>query len=621
MNFGSRYLVFVLILIFTSCSTLQPEPNGRVNYGFVNTITNDSLKYQVQLPGDFSFSKVKLTPSERKLLFGPYGFLYAGQESILTKYKTIVLEYPDSGLYSFSNRIILKLKQDSKVDSLHELRQNYTRKFIWNESGFSLNGSTPFKVYEYVLKKNSHRRLHLLEQHLINPETKKAIRLIWIADFDKFPKDIIAENSLYESSSSALAALTFSATDKDPFWLAASNFNLNTGYNYCLPLNLLNGISKKYEKAPFQKRSGYLQAGMTYASLAGDFKTVRSFDSRLFKFYSDSADVKRIVSYDTIDAAKYILEVAGKSQIAMFNEAHHWPQCRAFVRDMLAGLKGIGYNKLALEALENDSTAKAGFQYPNQDLGLYTAEPVYGQLLREARQLGFTIIAYEDTVKCNSNDYKECINQREQNEAQNLYSALQKNGDKTGKLIVLAGYDHIKKKPTPDRTPMAYDLMKLSGSTPVCFDLSKYYEKETREAQSEIYTMVTDKYKPVVPVILVDKNKSSFVNEEDQGMVDANIFLPKGELDKPGFPRWYRESNALEHLIRLKTRAKKRLFLQVFLKEEIQTLSWEAVPVINHFLEKGTRELKVPLVPGKQYTYFIKDPSNNKSLEQGTFTL
>lgn len=621
MYFPTRYLLFVLFPILTSCNTLQPEPNGLVNYGFVNSVTNDSLKFYFQLPADFNFTKVKLTPAERKLLFTPYQLLYAAKESILTKYKTVALEYPDSDLHDFSNRIILKLRQNSKVDSLHELRNEYTRNFIEKNSSFLLNGSTPFRVYEYILKKNRHARLHLLEQHLINPVTKKAIRIIWMADFDKFPKDIIAKNSLYESSASALSFLSFLIPDKDPFWLASSNFNLNSGYNYCLPLNLLNSISKKYVKAPFQQRSGYLQAEMTYASFAGDFKAARTFDSKLFKFYSDSADVKRIADFDTISAAKFILEAAKKQQIVMFNEAHHWPQCRAFVRDMLAGMKAIGYNKLALEALSNDSSAREDFQQPNQNLGLYTSEPVYGQLLREAHQLGFTVIAYEDTVKCRSKEYKDCINQREQNEAQNLYNTLQKDKDKKGKLIVLAGYDHIKKKQIQDRNPMAYELMKLSGITPLCFDLSKYYEKETKGAQSEIYTTVQDKYKMVAPVILIDKNKIPFVNHEDQGLVDANVFLPKGELEKSEFPQWYKQNNVVEYLIKLKTKAKKRLFLQVFLKEEIQNLSWNAVPVINHFLEKGTRELKVPLIPNKQYTYFIKDSSNNKSLENGTITL
>ncbi|RYE16376.1 MAG: hypothetical protein EOP45_17610, partial [Sphingobacteriaceae bacterium] len=98
MTFDSRYIIIISVLfsVFTSCSTLQPEPDGRVNYGFVSTITNDSLKYHVQLPDDFDFSKVKLTPTEHRILFGPYSFLYAGQESIPAKYKTIVLEYPDS---------------------------------------------------------------------------------------------------------------------------------------------------------------------------------------------------------------------------------------------------------------------------------------------------------------------------------------------------------------------------------------------------------------------------------------------------------------------------------------------------------------------------------------------
>ncbi len=298
-----RYFIILFVFILPSCKTILPEPSGLYNYGFVNTNIEDSLKYKISLPGGFNFSKVKVSSKECKILFEPYQFLFAANQTILAKYKTIALQYSYSNLNEFSNIIISHLKKVSKLDSLYPVRENYTKNFVYKNAHFLLNDSIPFNVYEYIIKGSKHSKLHVIEQHVINPVTHKAIRFIWIANFDNSSNNIYAKNSFEQLSADALHSVTFSIPTTDPFWLATSNFNYENGYNYCLPLNLINDIKTSFEKAPFQVRSGYFQARMTYASMAGDFKAARFFDNKVFKFRSDSEDVKRLSAYDTTNAA------------------------------------------------------------------------------------------------------------------------------------------------------------------------------------------------------------------------------------------------------------------------------------------------------------------------------
>ena len=115
--------------------------------------------------------------------------------------------------------------------------------------------------------------------------------------------------------------------------------------------------------------------------------------------------------------------------VTMFNEAHHMSQHRAFVYSQLEILKSFGYTQLALETLNEKDSFITDRKYPVKKTGFYTNDPVYGNLIRKALELGFTLIPYEEISK-----------DREKGQATNIYN--QYNPSK-GKLIVYGGYGHI----------------------------------------------------------------------------------------------------------------------------------------------------------------------------------
>ncbi|MCD4795286.1 MAG: hypothetical protein K8R54_18790 [Bacteroidales bacterium] len=118
-----------------------------------------------------------------------------------------------------------------------------------------------------------------------------------------------------------------------------------------------------------------------------------------------------------------------KYNVAMFNESHHISQHRAFIYSQLEILKSLGYNQLALETLNDKDSTLYERNYPVKKTGFYTNDPVYGNLIRKALELGFKLIPY-DTKNM----------RREKVQADNIFK--QYNPAK-GKLIVYGGYGHI----------------------------------------------------------------------------------------------------------------------------------------------------------------------------------
>lgn len=137
-------------------------------------------------------------------------------------------------------------------------------------------------------------------------------------------------------------------------------------------------------------------------------------------------------NYSKRDAVSLILEMSEQYDILVLNESHHYPSHREFARRLLLGLKSKGYMYLGIETLTNYGDFLQP-EYPRSDLGYYSNEPTFANFIREALSLGFILFPYED--KTGSND-----GQREIEQAQNVYSFIQKNNQ--GKVFLYCGYDH-----------------------------------------------------------------------------------------------------------------------------------------------------------------------------------
>lgn len=133
---------------------------------------------------------------------------------------------------------------------------------------------------------------------------------------------------------------------------------------------------------------------------------------------------------------EWLVEHAGKFDLVMVNEAHNQPVSRALVYQMLPVMRRLGFSILALEALPDGATTdwinRHGYVQDEASYGYYLREPIEGEIVREAKRLGFTLANYDVF----SHD-------REEDEADNLARILKEHPDQ--KVFVVAGYDHVRR--------------------------------------------------------------------------------------------------------------------------------------------------------------------------------
>jgi len=125
---------------------------------------------------------------------------------------------------------------------------------------------------------------------------------------------------------------------------------------------------------------------------------------------------------------------AATVDLVMINEAHTEPMTRALIYQMLPLLRRQGYGILAMEALYNRDIARAidarGYLLDDEASYFYLREPIEGELLREARRLGFRLVSYESEAM-----------DREAGQAANLAAILKAHANT--KVFVIAGHGHV----------------------------------------------------------------------------------------------------------------------------------------------------------------------------------
>jgi hypothetical protein len=139
--------------------------------------------------------------------------------------------------------------------------------------------------------------------------------------------------------------------------------------------------------------------------------------------------------------------IARDARFFLINESHSLIETRAFIYQILPILHDQGYRYLAMEALapshvkvfeSSDSGLESrGYPIDTAQAGFYLREPVYAEIVRSAKQLGYHLIAYES-------DKDKKWADREEIQAENLALFIQKHPQE--KVIVLAGYTHIWKR-------------------------------------------------------------------------------------------------------------------------------------------------------------------------------
>ena len=192
----------------------------------------------------------------------------------------------------------------------------------------------------------------------------------------------------------------------------------------------------------------------------------------------------------SIPAVEYVVERARDHQIVMVNERHHASSDRLLTLDLLAPLAKRGFRYLAIEAGWNEDPINAR-GYPIGDTGYYVNDVVFAEVVRSAIELGYRIIAYEieDEQKTPAGQVSTMNHQEERDwwQAKNIVTRVfDIDGD--AKLLVHAGYAHIRESRTDTWAPMAQYLRELTGLDPLTIDQTAYSERSRTELEHPLRT-------------------------------------------------------------------------------------------------------------------------------------
>lgn len=169
----------------------------------------------------------------------------------------------------------------------------------------------------------------------------------------------------------------------------------------------------------------------------------------------------------------------------------------------------------------------------------YTREPLYGELVRTALRLGYTVVPYEEShSNCQSppDDPDYCQNRREKSQAQNLFERILKN-DAQARMLVHAGYGHIDKKGSGGWIPMAKYFQEITDIEPLAVDQEVMREHSSPRFENADYREALKLFKPDQPIVLESKDGSFWVEPWRRGSYDIQVIHPRTRYSQ-GRPDW-----------------------------------------------------------------------------------
>ncbi|MBI5596209.1 MAG: hypothetical protein HY928_09000 [Elusimicrobia bacterium] len=328
----------------------------------------------------------------------------------------------------------------------------------------------------------------------------------------------------------------------DPFRLRSNEETLRAPVG---ALSELERLMPRYKEAGQDWMA--LQHRAFLLSLAGDYAgAVRDFDNGRV---GATAAAGGFEGFEAQDAAAAILREAEGRRVVMVNEAHHMPRHRAFTRTLLEGLYERGYRYLAAETFSAGVSELALNSGPTMAFGYYSAEPVFGDMVREALRLGYRLVPYEDEGSgCVDppGDPQHCANQRDRIQAEQL-NARVFGKDPQAKVLVHAGFDHIYKGQHPHSKgwkTMARVFTEVSGLDPLCVDQVQMSPRSGEAADDADYKAVLAAFAPGSPIVLRALPDRYWVTPELRGLVDMQVVHPRPS-DEFGRPDWLRSGRSV----------------------------------------------------------------------------
>jgi hypothetical protein len=256
----------------------------------------------------------------------------------------------------------------------------------------------------------------------------------------------------------------------------------------------------------------------------------------------------------------------------------------------------LGYRYLAMEALNNTSAATIADTIVNVNTGFFTNEPICAEMIRIARDIGYTVYAYEDTLA-----YKHSGSERDSIQALNIYKLIQTNP--SAKILVHAGYGHISEDQIGNYVPMAMFFKAMSGINPLTINQTDMTEGSDFAYGNFFYEAYIKAFPITVPSVAVIKNKP--VDLLASSEYDVSIVHPP-TVFKNKRPEWY-SLNGLRKELEIKPTEKNLFLVQAYYFKEYNKLETNyLIPADQSYTPAENGYYYLNLQPGK-YKIVMRD--------------
>lgn len=148
------------------------------------------------------------------------------------------------------------------------------------------------------------------------------------------------------------------------------------------------------------------------------------------------------------DVLNVIVDLAANTRIVIVNEAHDRPHHREFTRRLAIRLAPLGYTNFAVEALDPDTFTNDAVPYARTNFGTYINEPVFGSLVRTAKEMGLVLVAYDSGITDAEAALEpvEHVRLREERQASRLAEVIA-DLPESERILIHVGYSHAAEVP------------------------------------------------------------------------------------------------------------------------------------------------------------------------------
>ena len=338
--------------------------------------------------------------------------------------------------------------------------------------------------------------------------------------------------------------------------LYGQNFNAGSYIEYIRILedNQSEIIGSNQSKTPLFPDGLYYQVLALYYSYVGETQKAEKLMSKVIGGINtnvvDIEEYKKIKVSQEFDVIK---KEMSRSKIVMINEAHHQPHHRIFTYNSLEVLYKEGFRYLLLEGINSSEESllnQRGYPVLDKMRSCSYPEPLYGNMVRRALNLGFKIIAYDyGSGNC---EYAEaqpfyCVNKRELFACRNIQKVLSQ--DSSAKIVIHCGYDHIKEKTDDDQVTLGEVIKIMTSIDPFTINQTEMRERGNEKSEHHEYQYLKSNVKFDKTSFLTDTLSWFWFLPGRKGHFDAYLIHPPVSLNKYSRPTYLDEMNNVSKYI------------------------------------------------------------------------